>query len=759
MDNKLCRFLLVNEEDIKKSDLFKSELEIKKESLDDLYNRAKKEHAGILFFLNYAEDLLKKESEKIPGRIERATRELDRIRSRHIDSIAKIGKMQHVSDQFLKMSINMYAMYELEACSQVEFSILEGLFNSIEKTRPSLNDDLKGLLEQYKAIYEYEKAIDYDKDLKEKVNIAIKQIKSLHKNYIKTLGFEEKYIKKQHRELIKEICRQVKEMFNLLCASGKNISALVIIDEMCKSEFQNKTNAFVRTDLLSNFRLHGDGVYLQKFTQYVNDATLDKDVDPKTEDIIKAVRELGSQLLLKYKRTIGRMKNEGISLGVELDLTSELIKVDKIIKEYYEMKSLEEIEDEILKKQGIQKKDNEYEFEKEMQTKDVDLSENGETDYKKPSMLVLRDLNDVEKESYFRELRKLQINKVKNIADEIVVMQKYTDFVSEYYMKEQGVKHKEILGIFEKLDCNVSNVYGSYVSKRLEMIDASNEQKQNIHYVQILKKFERIYNRITESYDLYEGREPQKTALVAVAKKVAGVKVQKLEPLEEKLGIYEALFSAEPNGIDLDERIKEYTGFSEESDEVNMDEIDEERNNFYACLFNESIGIMTFPYANISEEVQKSKFSRAAIIYDREDYERIVCRRRGASWASDANDRIDKEIKGIKRKIYSGNRMVINNRTHFLLDVIAKEAFGTKDYKEKLEEKKNFYMSGHKFDYRRKNIKIYEPEKSNESNKPNYYSVNDVAWISDDTIDISKFKAICYMDTAENLKTFIEELG
>ena len=148
MENKLCRFLLVNEDDIKNSDLFTDSFEFKKAWLANLYSEVKKEHAGILFFLNYAEDLLKKESEKIPGRIERATRELDRIRSRHIDSIDKIGKMQHVSAEFLGMTVNMYAMYGLDGCSPVEFSILEGLLNSIEKTRRSMNEDLKGLLEQ-----------------------------------------------------------------------------------------------------------------------------------------------------------------------------------------------------------------------------------------------------------------------------------------------------------------------------------------------------------------------------------------------------------------------------------------------------------------------------------------------------------------------------------------------------------------------------------------------------------------------------------
>ena len=442
MENKLCRFLLVNEDDIKNSDLFTDSFEFKKAWLANLYSEVKKEHAGILFFLNYAEDLLKKESEKIPGRIERATRELDRIRSRHINSIDKIGKMQHVSAEFLGMTVNMYAMYELDGCSPVEFSILEGLFNSIEKTRPSMNDDLKGLLEQYKAVYEYEKAIEYDRDLEEKINIAIMQIRSLHKNYIKTLGFEEKYIKKQHKETIKEIGKQVKEMFNLLCASGNNISALAIINEMCKSEFKNKTNVFVRTDLLSNFRLHGDGIYLQKFQQYVNDGTLDKAVD------LKAVSELGSQLLLKYKRTIVRMKKDGLSLGMELDLTSELIKVDKIIKEYYEMDRIEEIENEITKKYA------EYDFEKEMQTKDVDLSENGEADNIKTSMLALRDLNDVEKETYFRELRKLQINKVQNIADEIVLIQKSVDYFSEEYLETQEIQYIESLELFKKLDDN-----------------------------------------------------------------------------------------------------------------------------------------------------------------------------------------------------------------------------------------------------------------------------------------------------------------
>ena len=70
------------------------------------------------------------------------------------------------------------------------------------------------------------------------------------------------------------------------------------------------------------------------------------------------------------------------------------------------------------------------------------------------------------------------------------------------------------------------------------MIDSINEKEQNIHYLQIQKKFERVCNRIAESYDLYEGREPQKTVPIAVAKKFVSAKVRKLEPLEEKLGIY-----------------------------------------------------------------------------------------------------------------------------------------------------------------------------------------------------------------------------
>lgn len=272
------------------------------------------------------------------------------------------------------------------------------------------------------------------------------------------------------------------------------------------------------------------------------------------------------------------------------------------------------------------------------------------------------------------------------------------------------------------------------------MIDSINEKEQNIHYLQIQKKFERVCNRIAESYDLYEGREPQKTVPIAVAKKFVSAKVRKLEPLEEKLGIYKALFSAEPNGVDLDERI-------------------DKKNRFYICNFNPNIGIMTFPYANIKNGIQTSKYGRAAIIYDMNIHDKIVCENRGASWASDPDERSKKEVNGKEMKVYTGNRLTINNKTHNLQEVISKAIFTGKEDKEACKSGRIPYLSGHKFDYRKGKLALHFQSVVNAHERNAYHSVNDVAWISDDSIDISKYKAVCYMDSAEELKNFIEELG
>lgn len=757
MDDKLCRFLIVNEDSIKESELFTDCHELKNANLINLYQEVKSEHAGVLFFLHYAEDLLQKECEKLPARIEKAERELDRIGNDHVDSIVKIGHKNNVSDEFLKMVVKMYATYEMEACSQVEFSIWEGLFNSIDKTRPSLKDDLKVLLEQYKIVYKYEEAIDYDRELQNKVNVAIKQIKSLHKNYIKTLGFDDRYIKKQHKEVIKEISDKIRIMFNLLCASGNDISALTIINELSNNEFKKNIEGFVRADILSNFRLHGDHKYLDSLIKYIDDNEYfnkllkkmkdenkdEKDIKvmPLVLDTYEKMKKDESRLLIKYKKLIRNMMSENLNLSDELDLESELIKVNRIIKSFYEEREIEKNTNQEMEEEEKIEKDYRYadfDFEKEMES--VWSNTHIDNDDNKPRKeMVLRKLTEEEIKAYFEQLRKLQINKVKKIVDEIVMMKKQVDFVSEYYLKKQDIKYKELLEIFKNLDSNVGSVYESYVSKRLEMIVSNTDIKLNANYSQLQKEFDTDYIGIVNDYDLYLGKEPQKNekAPTLSVKKIK--KMQPLEPLEQKDGIYKALFSAEPNGVDLDERI-------------------DRKNRFYVCDFNPEIGIMTFPYANIPSGVQSSKYGRAAIIYDMSIHDKIVSENRGATWASDPDERSRKEINGKETKVYTGNRLVINNKSHNLLQVIAKALKIEETSEQELENKSLICLISHKFDYRKENVALRSSTISKTHDRNDYHSVSEVPWISNDDINISDYKAVCYMDSAEKLKIFIESL-
>ena len=77
-NDKLCRFLIVNEDAIRKSELFTDCLELKDVNLIKKYQEIKEKHARILSFLYYVEELLETEKKKIPHR----TKELEEILNR-----------------------------------------------------------------------------------------------------------------------------------------------------------------------------------------------------------------------------------------------------------------------------------------------------------------------------------------------------------------------------------------------------------------------------------------------------------------------------------------------------------------------------------------------------------------------------------------------------------------------------------------------------------------------------------------------------
>ena len=521
-----------------------------------------------------------------------------------------------------------------------------------------MNDDLKELLESYKKVYEKEVSLENKKTLEDNVNCTLRNIKLLHKYYISTAGFDERYIKKEHKQTIEKIYNTINTMFNLLCASGNNISVLAIVDEMNKYEINNYIRQFARIEYAKNFRVYGDGRYLKDFIDYINrekesrEETIEEFVD---EEYREAILEENSNLLIKYKKIISRWKKAGISLETELDIESEIRKVDAILKQYYEDKDSKNLEDEQFKKK------------------------------------VLKHLSKEEQKEYIVKLQGLQINKVKKIADEIVLMEKQADFISKYYVEKQGIKTKELLELFKKVDDTVDEVYKTYVSPKIWRTTSGVMQNR---------------------------------------------RARKGLPLEKVEKLYSVLFSSEPDGVDLDERM-------------------DKKNHFYVCNFKPEVGIMTFPYANRTSGVQSNKYSRAAIIYDMSIHDRIVCENRGASWASDPDERTQ---SGEKIKVYTGNRLVINNKTHNLQEVISKAIFTETEDIEKIEKGSISYLSSHKFDYRKGSLALHFKSVTSAHEKNRYYGLNEIAWISDDNIDISKYKAICYMDSAESLKNFIEKL-
>lgn len=660
----LFRFLIVNEDSIRNSELFSECTGLNNPQLIDWYRKIKTEHAGKLFFLNYALDILRKEREELPKEIKKEEEEYALIGNEHVKLIDRLAKKNRVSDEFLKMAIKMYATYEMNVCSQVEFSILEGLFNSIEKTCPYLNDDLKVLLESYKKVYKCEVALDDRKELYELIDEYIDNIDVLRGAYIRTFGFNVNYIKREYRKEISELSTLMDNMFNIISISDNGISAHAIGKELSKYK-SNYMHGFAMLDFVKNYRVHGDGVYLDSFIEFVGKKEISERENGIENDYYKVINE-GSQLLIKYLNIIKRMKRCGVSFDMELDLESESKKIRKIINKFYEERIVEKIdENDNDKKENVKKK-------------------------------VLRVLNTEEIENYFSELDKLQIRKIKNIADAIVVLEKQDKIINTYALKKDNINCTQMKKMFERLDQQIKEVYDNYVKDQLEMLCSYN----------------------TTNY----------------MRKKRG-----LEPLEQRTILYRRLFSSNPNGIDLDERI-------------------ERKNHFYVCNFNKSIGIMTFPYANIASDVESCKCSRVAIIYDTNIHSKIVSENRGASWASDPNERVKKEINGKEKKVYTGNRLIINNNTHNLQEVISKAIFTEKKDIEEINSGKIPYLSSHKFDYRKGKLALHFPSVVNGHEKSAYYSVDDVAWISSESTDLSKYKAMLYMDSAEELKEFIENL-
>jgi len=660
-DDKLCRFLIVNEDDICKSELFTDCLELKDVNLIKKYQEVKMKHARILSFLYYVEELLETENKKIPHRTKELEEILNKRGKEHIQSVQNLRSKYDdaISEEFLNMTIKMYATYELRVCTPLELTILKNVFDSLEEMNPLLNADLKELLDEYKELYGYEQEIEYNNELFDKLNDTIEQIKILHEYYIKTLGFDSRYVKNEYVEMIEKLYFVLSNFFNLVCASDEPFSALALVNELEEFEIKKYIETFAVINYAKEYRVRGDGEYLKRFLEFLDDDMINdtyvenistKD-NPEAVEFYETLLQKNSKLLFKYKRNLQNLKKIGLTFSQELDVNDELRKVNDMISEFY-------IPDT--------KKDEEA------------------------SKLILKKMNSNDVMEYVKQLNTLQINKMKKISDKLINISE-SSIIENENVDENGIRFIDLVYIFEQVDKKVHAVYVDYLSDRLEVKNPT--------------KLKNIIRR-----------------------------ERKLELIENSTIHYEELFSHMIDGVDIDNKIVK-------------------KNRFYLCNFNPELCIMTIPYPNRSKGTS-DKYGRAAIIFNADKQSEIINNNRGASWAYNGNDRNTKERDGKEVKIYNGNSVVINDGAKKLIEVLSKQS----EIKEESKNQRKAYLLGHKFDYRKDKIAFAHDGTSGFYNKEKFYGLDDVAWIFDDDIDISKYKAVCYMDSAEELKNFIESL-
>ena len=274
-----------------------------------------------------------------------------------------------------------------------------------------------------------------------------------------------------------------------------------------------------------------------------------------------------------------------------------------------------------------------------------------------------------------------------------------------------------------------------------EKICLLKRMKDRNEYKAFIKDIEGL--QLNKIYDLTEelvNKEKQEEAYVSDGLDISvRDSIERLRTLNEDLQrqfnkeIQKRINSNKPNNRNSDEAEKKITNSVEE------------KNHFYICKFNENIGIMTFPYANIEQGANVKRYSRAAILIDVEDMKYISNTNRGASWASGANDR----VKRGEKRIYSGKNLSINNNTIKLINVI--------DRKEAVKQKNKPYLKSHKFDYRRSSTERGNSDTIKEQENK-YYPIEEIPWITDNNMDISQYKAVCYIPSAFELKEFIEDI-
>ena len=688
---ELLSFLLVNENNIRKSDQFTDYVKARNNFLNDCYDQMKTKHMRDLSFFFFLENLLDVEL-KIPDDFEKMQESYDELIKEHEKKIKQIAYKFDVSDELVISTSILYSiiMNENYSKSEKEEKIIGEIHEVIKQTDQTLNKELDELGEQYKRISEEYIFMKNRQEFAENIKLAIGSVKQIHKLYVDTFGFDETYIDPQYQCEITKLKELMELCFNLCQEDDEEddeeddfvvkIPIEKIAQEFCKMDIKKCISKVAMVDYAKNYRGSSDATVLFKF---LKNGTIDQSTGEYKEThtrIFKTVQI--SFFLIVCHKILKDLKKACITLYMELDIDSEIQKIEEIKRKYFKEQSLNELKKKL--KGEIRSANKERISANEEESFD-DYLERLVFNEEDTTTITVSVAEESSLDDIIEAVKKIQFNKIKEITDEITNRSK---------MEKDG-----------------NNQFPKAIEKG---------RKGEI------EEYERTPQEIWE-------------------------KIIQLNKLVK--GAYECKKDGEKDDVTTIEKMKDV--------EKNIKDFPQNRsgkNRFYLCNFDEKIGIMTFPNPNVQANVQGKKYSRAAILLDVEDLKYISQTSRGAYWPSDANDRVkikstkqqdkEKESSSIAKRIYTGRRISINNNRMQLIEDINK-----RKGKDDITPHTDLFLKSHKFDYRRENIGNVEKEKPEENR---YYPIEEIPWITDDNMDISKYRAVRYISSAIDLEKYIE---
>ena len=416
---ELLSFLLVNENNIRKSDQFTDYVKARNNFLNDCYDQMKTKHMRDLSFFFFLENLLDVEL-KIPDVFEKMQESYDELIKEHEKKIKQIAYKFDVSDELVISTSILYSiiMNENYSKSEKEEKIIGEIHEVIKQTDQTLNKELDELGEQYKRISEEYIFMKNRQEFSENIKLAIGSVKQIHKLYVDTFGFDETYIDPQYQGEITKLKKLMELCFNLCQKEEKEDDTKILIEkiaqEFCKMDIKKCISKVAMVDYAKNYRGSSDAKVLFKF---LKNGTIDQSTGEYKEThtrIFKTVQI--SFFLIVCHKILKDLKKACITLYMELDIDGEIQKIEEIKRKYFKEQSLNELKKKL--KGEIRSANKERISANEEESFD-DYLERLVFNEKDTTTNTVRVAEESSLDDIIEAVKKIQFNKIKEITDEI----------------------------------------------------------------------------------------------------------------------------------------------------------------------------------------------------------------------------------------------------------------------------------------------------------------------------------------------------